>query len=73
MAPQDNVVSNEAQASVPTPVAFDERRELEQVNVLYSFLENRYTKKVRAEPIRSLSIGWVLKLTVPVSIRSLRG
>lgn len=44
---QDNVISNQAQASVPTPKAFDEQGELEQVNVLYSFLENRYTKKVR--------------------------
>ena len=26
---------------------FDEKAELEQVNVLYSFLENRYSKKVR--------------------------
>ena len=43
---QDNVISNQAQASVPTPVPFDEKGELEQVNVLYSFLENRYTKKV---------------------------
>ena len=44
--PQDNVVSNEAQATVPTPKPFDEKGELEQVNVLYSLLENRYTKKV---------------------------
>ncbi|KAK4695366.1 cytochrome b pre-mRNA-processing protein 6, partial [Lecanoromycetidae sp. Uapishka_2] len=42
---QDNVVSNQALASVPTAVPFDEKGELEQVNVLYSFLENRYTKK----------------------------
>ena len=44
---QNNVIANEAQATVPTPVPFDEKSELEQVNVLYSFLENRYTKKVR--------------------------
>lgn len=44
--PEHNVVSNEAQATVPTAVPFDEKGELEQVNVLYSFLENRYTKKV---------------------------
>ncbi|KAF6235605.1 hypothetical protein HO173_006288 [Letharia columbiana] len=43
-APEDNVVFNQAQATVPTKVAFDEKGELEQVNVLYSFLENRYTK-----------------------------
>ncbi|MCJ1274181.1 hypothetical protein MMC21_001976 [Puttea exsequens] len=42
---QNNVIANEAQATVPTPVPFDEKSELEQVNVLYSFLENRYTKK----------------------------
>jgi len=43
---QDNVISNQAQATVPTPTALDEKVELEQVNVLYSFLESRYTKKV---------------------------
>lgn len=31
---------------MPTPVAFDEKGELEQVNVLYSFLEDRYMKTV---------------------------
>ncbi len=46
VAPQDNVVANEALVTIPTPVVFDEKAELEQVNVLYSFLENRYTKKV---------------------------
>lgn len=46
VAPQDNLVANQAQATIPTPVKFDEKAELEQVNVLYSFLENRYTKKV---------------------------
>lgn len=51
-APEDNVVSNQAQASVPTKVAFDEKGELEQVNVLYSFLENRYTKTV--------GNGWII-------------
>lgn len=40
------MVANQAQATIPTPVKFDEKAELEQVNVLYSFLENRYTKKV---------------------------
>ena len=30
----------------PSPAALDEKAELEQVNVLYSFLENRYSKKV---------------------------
>ena len=46
IAPQGNVVANETLATVPTPVKFDEKTELEQVNVLYSFLENRYMKKV---------------------------
>ncbi|KAG7006132.1 succinyl-coA:3-ketoacid coenzyme A transferase 1 [Physcia stellaris] len=36
-----NVVANEAQATVPTPKPFDHKGELEQVNALYSFLENR--------------------------------
>lgn len=44
--PADNVVANQAQATVPTKVAFDEKGELEQVNVLYSFLEDRYMKTV---------------------------
>jgi len=44
--PQSSALSNEAQASLPTPMPFEEKAELEQVNVLYSFLENRYTKKV---------------------------
>ena len=44
--PQDNVVANGAQATVPSPVKLDEKAELEQVNVLYSFLENRYSNKV---------------------------
>lgn len=48
-APADNIISNQAQATIPTKVAFDEKGELEQVNVLYSFLENRYTKTVRVE------------------------
>ncbi|KAK0516983.1 hypothetical protein JMJ35_000138 [Cladonia borealis] len=43
--PQDNVVSNQAQATIPTSVPFDEQGQLEQVNVLYSLLENRYKKK----------------------------
>ncbi|KAL2057693.1 hypothetical protein ABVK25_002077 [Lepraria finkii] len=42
--PQDNVVSNQTQASVQISRPFNEQSELEQVNVLYSFLENRYTK-----------------------------
>lgn len=44
--PADNVVANEALATVPTPKPFDEKGELEQVNALYSFLENRYSRKV---------------------------
>ena len=43
---QNNIVANEAQVTVPTPKPFDEKGELEQVNALYSLLENRYTKKV---------------------------
>lgn len=44
--PEANIVSNGAQVSIPTAVAFDEKGELEQVNVLYSFLEDRYAKRV---------------------------
>ena len=44
--PEENVVANEAQATVPTTPKVNEKSELEQVNVLYSFLDNRYTKKV---------------------------
>ncbi|MCJ1298519.1 hypothetical protein MMC08_001309 [Hypocenomyce scalaris] len=42
---QDNVVANDALASVPAASGMDDKAELEQVNVLYSFVENRYTKK----------------------------
>ncbi|MCJ1381512.1 hypothetical protein MMC17_004623 [Xylographa soralifera] len=40
-----SVIANAALTTVPHPARFDEKLELEQVNVLYSFLENRYTKK----------------------------
>lgn len=43
---ENNVVANEAQAIIPTASRFDEQAELGQVNVLYSFLENRYSQKV---------------------------
>ncbi|KAI9822558.1 MAG: hypothetical protein M1827_000277 [Pycnora praestabilis] len=44
---QPKVVANEAQVTVPAPFKLDEKTELEQANVLYSLLENRYSKKVR--------------------------
>lgn len=37
---------------------FDEKAELEQINVLYSLLENRYTRKVRA------AVSHILRLFV---------
>ncbi|MCJ1405585.1 hypothetical protein MMC11_008813 [Xylographa trunciseda] len=40
-----SVIANDALTTVPTAARFDEKAEMEQVNVLYSFLENRYTKK----------------------------
>jgi len=46
-SPKSNVAPNEAQATTPSPVQLDETAEQAQVNVLYSFLENRYSKKVR--------------------------
>ena len=45
--PEEYVVAKEVQGIVPAPVRADAKTELEQVNVLYSFLENRYTRKVR--------------------------
>ena len=45
-SPQDNVVANEALATVPTPAKINEAGEAEQVNVLNALLDNRYTKKV---------------------------
>lgn len=45
--PEENVIANEAQVMIPPSPKVDEKLELEQVNVLYSFLDNRYTKKVR--------------------------
>ena len=47
---QNNVVANGAQETIPSPVKLDETAELAQVNVLYSFLENRYSKKVGSSP-----------------------
>ncbi|KAI9654892.1 MAG: hypothetical protein M1831_005261 [Alyxoria varia] len=41
-APQNNVQANEAQASLPSKP--DEKVESEQVNALYSLLENRYSR-----------------------------
>ena len=45
--PENNIIANEAQASLPVATKFDEQAELEQVNALHSFLENRYSQKVR--------------------------
>lgn len=45
---ENHVVANEAQATIPTTPRFDEQAELAQVNVLYSFLEDRYSQKVWA-------------------------
>ena len=42
----NNISANDAQVTIPTPRPFNEKGELEQVNSLYSLLENRYTKKV---------------------------
>ena len=42
----NNLPANHAQVTGIRPAAFDEKGELEQINVLYSFLENRYAKKV---------------------------
>ncbi|MCJ1470869.1 hypothetical protein MMC07_009516 [Pseudocyphellaria aurata] len=47
--PQDRVVANEALATPVPDQPFDEKGELEQVNVLYSLLENRYSKKARGQ------------------------
>ena len=43
---QDNIVANQALATVPTSVRFDKTAELEQANVLYSLLENKFSKRV---------------------------
>ncbi|MCJ1375889.1 hypothetical protein MMC20_007127 [Loxospora ochrophaea] len=42
---QDNIVANQALATVPTSVRFDKTAELEQANVLYSLLENKFSKR----------------------------
>lgn len=46
--PGENVVANGALATIPPKkeASWDEGGELEQVNVLYSFLEDRYMKRV---------------------------
>ncbi|MCJ1271847.1 hypothetical protein MMC22_011752 [Lobaria immixta] len=46
--PQDKVRANDALATPAPSQPFDEKGELEQVNALYSLLENRYSKKVPA-------------------------
>ncbi|MCJ1429094.1 hypothetical protein MMC29_007007 [Sticta canariensis] len=45
LQPQDKVRANDALATPAPRQPFDEKRELEQVYVLYSLLENRYHKK----------------------------
>lgn len=45
------MIANGAQVTVPTAVELDEKAELDQVNVLYSFLENRYGNKVGSQDI----------------------
>lgn len=49
LQPQDKVRANDALATPAPNQQFDEKRELEQVNVLYSLLENRYHKMVRGK------------------------
>ena len=44
---QGNAGASGAQAEVAKASKVEEKAELEQVNALYSFLENRYSKKVR--------------------------
>ena len=51
------MVSNEAQATIPPHKPFDETKELGQVNVLYSFIENRYVKKVSSRVDHESSKG----------------
>lgn len=70
--PQTDAVANGAQATTPSPAKLDEAAELAQVNVLYSFLENRYSNKVRT----ALAIVVIARASVmiadsaPLSIRS---
>lgn len=45
--PQDKVVANDALATPVAKSPVDEKAELEQVTALFSFLEDRYSKKVR--------------------------
>ena len=51
--PQDKVVANNPLVAPATQPQFDETAELEQVNALFSFLEDRYSKKVRPTSILS--------------------
>ncbi|KAL9609572.1 MAG: hypothetical protein Q9167_005665 [Letrouitia subvulpina] len=50
---------------------YSEKDELEQVNALYSFLENRYSKKVRPKPLSPLlfytNVIWTHFLQYPLS------
>lgn len=60
--PQDNVVANGALATVPAAPQLDDKAELEQANVLYSFIENRYTKKVRTRALQGPVVCKLLML-----------
>ena len=46
--PAANVIAHDAQASSPANgnVELNEKNELEQINAMYSLLDNRYVKKV---------------------------
>lgn len=63
--PQDKVRANDALASPAPNPPFDEKRELEQVNVLYSLLEDRYSKKV---PVAKASSSLSMFIYVPIDM-----
>lgn len=45
-----NIKANEPLVSVPEPKKWDEKKEMEQVDVLYSFLEDQYSKAYPLPP-----------------------
>lgn len=57
--------TKESKDTLVTPIKpYDEQAQLEQVNVLYSFMENRYAKTV-SQDIRAQDYEMLIKSSIP--------